>query len=271
MRPASLSLDVARPAASTATARSGSSATKGTSRALWQVVTSRPAQSRQVACQGFLSGLFGAPGSTLSSKEDTAGAGPGEDWSLENLDEVLLTELQRDDGSTGYVVYRNGSVVDAVELENLCDKVGWPRRPHNKVQAALANSFLVATLTLEDEPPASSSSSDASSSSNSGSSNGGSSSGGNGRDSRRGRLIGLARCTSDGAFNATLWDILVDPEFQGRGLGKALVEGVTRTLLRREITNITLFADGAVVDFYTQLGYAADPEGIKGMFWDPRY
>jgi hypothetical protein len=152
----------------------------------------------------------------LSSKEDTAGAGPGEDWSLENLDEVLLTELQRDDGSTGYVVYRNGSVVDAVELENLCDKVGWPRRPHNKVQAALANSFLVATLTLEDEPPASSSSSDASSSSNSGSSNGGSSSGGNGRDSRRGRLIGLARCTSDGAFNATLWDILVDPEFQGR-------------------------------------------------------
>jgi hypothetical protein len=30
-----------------------------------------------------------------------------------------------------------------------------------------------------------------------------------------------------------------------QGLGKALVEGVTRTLLRREITNITLFADGA--------------------------
>lgn len=28
-----------------------------------------------------------------------------------------------------------------------------------------------------------------------------------------------------------------------QGLGKALVEGMTRTLLRRDITNITLFAD----------------------------
>ena len=29
-----------------------------------------------------------------------------------------------------------------------------------------------------------------------------------------------------------------------QGLGKALVEGMVRTLLRRDITNITLFADG---------------------------
>lgn len=37
-------------------------------------------------------------------------------------------------------------------------------------------------------------------------------------------LIGLARATSDHAFNATIWDVLVDPEYQGQGLGKALVE-----------------------------------------------
>ena len=30
------------------------------------------------------------------------------------------------------------------------------------------------------------------------------------------RLIGLARCTSDHVFNATIWDVLVDPEFQAR-------------------------------------------------------
>lgn len=39
-----------------------------------------------------------------------------------------------------------------------------------------------------------------------------------------------------------------------------------RTLLRRDISNITLFADSKVVDFYKQLGFEADPEGIKGMF-----
>lgn len=31
--------------------------------------------------------------------------------------------------------------------------------------------------------------------------------------------------------------------FQGRGLGKALVEQLIRTLLQRDIGNITLFAD----------------------------
>jgi hypothetical protein len=36
--------------------------------------------------------------------------------------------------------------------------------------------------------------------------------------------------------------------------------------LRRDISNITLFADSKVVDFYKQLGFEADPEGIKGMF-----
>lgn len=30
------------------------------------------------------------------------------------------------------------------------------------------------------------------------------------------KLIGLARATSDHVFNATVWDVLVDPEFQGQ-------------------------------------------------------
>ncbi|GIL48865.1 hypothetical protein Vafri_5293 [Volvox africanus] len=60
------------------------------------------------------------------------------------------------------------------------------------------------------------------------------------------QLIGLARATSDHAFNATIWDVLVDPEFQGQGLGKALVEQMVRSLLRRDISNITLFADSKV-------------------------
>lgn len=28
------------------------------------------------------------------------------------------------------------------------------------------------------------------------------------------KLIGMARATSDHAFNATIWDVLVDPEYQ---------------------------------------------------------
>ncbi|KAL5991370.1 putative acetyltransferase tap2 [Asimina triloba] len=84
------------------------------------------------------------------------------------------------------------------------------------------------------------------------------------------QLIGMARATSDHAFNATIWDVLVDPDYQGQGLGKALVEQLIRALLQRDIGNIALFADNKVVDFYRNLGFEADPEGIKGMFWYPR-
>ena len=77
------------------------------------------------------------------------------------------------------------------------------------------------------------------------------------------KLVGLARATSDGAFNATIWDVLVSPQYQGKGLGKALVEHTTRALLDRQIGNVTLFADASVVGFYKSLGFTADPEGIK--------
>ncbi|CAN1860813.1 Probable acetyltransferase TAP2 [Linum perenne] len=85
------------------------------------------------------------------------------------------------------------------------------------------------------------------------------------------RLIGMARATSDHVFNATIWDVIVDPSYQGQGLGKALIEKLIRALLQRDIGNITLFADSQVVEFYRNLGFEADPEGIKGMFWYPKY
>ena len=59
--------------------------------------------------------------------------------------------------------------------------------------------------------------------------------------------------------------------FRVKGLGKTLVEKIVRALLQRDIGNITLFADSQVVEFYRNLGFQPDPEGIKGMFWYPRY
>lgn len=111
-------------------------------------------------------------------------------------------------------------------------------RPLPKLRAALANSFLVATLTLESPDRLSNP-----------------------------RLIGLARATSDGVFNATLWDVVIDPGYQGRGLGKALVQICIQVLLQLDICNITLFADASTVPFYQSLGFHANPQGIQGMFW----
>ncbi|KAK3234369.1 hypothetical protein CYMTET_55377 [Cymbomonas tetramitiformis] len=164
-------------------------------------------------------------------------------------EEVTLVEKRRGDGSLARIVFSNHTEVDVYELERLCEKVGWPRRPAAKVAAALENSFMVSSLhlcitTAEDS---------------------------SGKSETSRQLVGLARATSDHAFNATIWDVLVDPAYQGQGLGKALVEQMVRALLRRDIGNITLFADAKVVEFYRQLGFEADPEGIKGMFFYPRF
>lgn len=62
----------------------------------------------------------------MADKEEAAGGVVGqqlEDYSQENLDEVVLTTVQGPDGSSVRIVYRNGGLVDAVALENLCDKV----------------------------------------------------------------------------------------------------------------------------------------------------
>ena len=37
-------------------------------------------------------------------------------------------------------------------------------------------------------------------------------------------MIGFARATSDGVFRATIWDVVIDPTYQGGGLGRKMVE-----------------------------------------------
>lgn len=37
-------------------------------------------------------------------------------------------------------------------------------------------------------------------------------------------LIGFARATSDGVFRATIWDVVISPDYQGGGLGRKMVE-----------------------------------------------
>ncbi|CAN8290411.1 unnamed protein product [Cochlearia groenlandica] len=167
--------------------------------------------------------------------------------------EFTLVERSLQDGFVEEIIFSSGGVIDVYDLQALCDKVGWPRRPLSKLAAALKNSYMVATLHSVMKP-----------------SDSDSTEGDNEPQKKSKKLIGMARATSDHAFNATIWDVLVDPEYQGQGLGKALVEKLVRALLQRDIGNISLFADSQVVDFYQNLGFEADPEGIKGMFWYPK-
>ncbi|XP_075491679.1 histone acetyltransferase TAP1-like [Primulina tabacum] len=174
------------------------------------------------------------PPSTAEEEEDTL------------PEEFVIVESTQPDGTVEQIIFSSGGSVDVYDLQALCDKVGWPRRPLSKLAAALRNSYMVATLHSVSK-----------------------SAGEEGKEQKK--LIGMARATSDHAFNATIWDVLVDPSYQGQGLGKALIEKLVRSLLQRDIGNISLFADSRVVEFYRSLGFEPDPDGIKGMFWHPKY
>lgn len=128
-------------------------------------------------------------------------------------------------------------IIDLNELERLCDSVGWVRRPIKKVRLALDNSFLIMSIFHF--------------------------------DNEKKTLIGFARVTSDGSFNATIWDVVIHPTFQGKGLGKILMIEVIRELRNKDISTITLFADPEVIQFYKHIGFIVDPDGVKGMFWYP--
>ena len=125
--------------------------------------------------------------------------------------------------------------IDLFELEQLCDAVGWSRRPLRRVRKALPHSLLVVGLWRHDP--------------------------------RIPRLVGFARCTGDGVIEATVWDVAVHPLYQGAGLGKQLMAYVLERLQQMQVERVSLFADPGVVEFYSAQGWELEPQNRRCAFW----
>ncbi len=81
------------------------------------------------------------------------------------------------------------------------------------------------------------------------------------------RLVGFARCTGDGVIEATVWDVAINPLYQGSGLGKQLMKYILQSLRDMGIRRVTLFADPGVVAFYESQGWLLEPKGHRCAFW----
>jgi len=66
------------------------------------------------------------------------------------------------------------------------------------------------------------------------------------------RLIGAGRALTDRINWTVVFDVVVDPECQGKGLGKTIVEALASTAGAR---NVMLQSVPGKEDFYARLGY----------------
>jgi len=68
------------------------------------------------------------------------------------------------------------------------------------------------------------------------------------------RLVGFARATSDGVYRATVWDVVVHPDYQGEGLGRKLVETVLMHPHVRNVERVYLMTTHQQA-FYERIGF----------------
>lgn len=123
------------------------------------------------------------------------------------------------------------------ELNDLFEKVGFPRRDPGRLASALANTHRSIWVRAVKKT----------------------------RLAKEGQLIGFGRATSDGALSATIWDVAVSPVWQRGGIGRGLVERLTASLVDEGIPVVTLYAEPGVVGLYEKLGFVKDPLAVKGL------
>lgn len=78
-------------------------------------------------------------------------------------------------------------------------------------------------------------------------------------------LVGVGRVVSDGAMHALLVDVIVEPAFQGRGIGTAVMQRLLDHCLGRNIRDIQLFCARGKRAFYERLGFRARDDDAPGM------
>jgi N-acetylglutamate synthase-like GNAT family acetyltransferase len=70
-------------------------------------------------------------------------------------------------------------------------------------------------------------------------------------------LIGFARATSDGVYRATLWDVVIHPDYQGAGLGRKLVQTVLSHPKMCRVERVYLMTSNQQ-KFYERIGFEAN-------------
>ena len=122
------------------------------------------------------------------------------------------------------------------EYMDLRKKVGWMQFPLEEAKNCVENAYMVICVRDED------------------------------------RAVGVVRLLWDGGYVAFLSDVLVDPAYQGQGIGRKLVETVIQRI-RSEMkpgykVKLTLNSAKGKEPFYEKLGFKERPNEEAGAGMD---
>ena len=78
-------------------------------------------------------------------------------------------------------------------------------------------------------------------------------------------IIGFGRATTDTIYRAVLWDIVVDKRYQGKGVGKAIVEALVKNPLLSKVEKIYLMTTNHE-EFYSKMGFVKDSKKTLMLF-----
>jgi GNAT superfamily N-acetyltransferase len=80
-----------------------------------------------------------------------------------------------------------------------------------------------------------------------------------------GMLVGTGRVVTDGVLHAMLYDVIVHPDYQGRGIGSTLVSMLVQWCCAANIRAIELFCARGRSSFYGKNGFNPRPQNAPGM------
>ena len=124
------------------------------------------------------------------------------------------------------ISYREGGPLDLGDLQRLLDQTPWARaRSKDGLSRMLAHTSFV--FSAWDGP----------------------------------RLVGFARVLTDQVYRATLWDVVVDAAYQGRGVGEGLVAHVLEHPVLSRVEKFWLNTRDKHT-FYERFGFVSNDQGM---------
>ena len=82
-----------------------------------------------------------------------------------------------------------------------------------------------------------------------------------------GELVGIARLLDDGGLHASIWDLIVRPDRQRRGIGTRLARAALDRCADRRL--VALVSTPAAVPFFATLGFVDESYGHRAMYLRP--